>query len=464
MPSRARPARLALALALLFVALGLSSLNRASAASRYTILSAKRIAPGLYYQAIKDSQGPRRIFVLRVNAPRDVTIDTALAQNELGHVEKTTSMASRHGAIAAVNGDFGSWSGRPSYGYAEDGDLKILPVLGGPRDFAVKKDETQSFAGATTFSIRMVEVDSSERWGIKKWNYSTPASGEMAGYNEAAGTFAAPPNNACYAKLTPTSALAWSGTGLGMEFSVGQAGCQSTPPSIGQGVVLAAKPNTSQGDELKTLTDGETIRLLWSFKWPGVMDVMGGVPSLLQGGSVVATNCSADLCNRHPRTGVGIRSDGRVLLVVVDGRQKGWSIGYTLVEFAQLFKWLGAVDAINLDGGGSSTMVVEGAIKNRPSDGTERSIVNSILVLPGPDSGEPTPTSGFQPAVAAQSSPSTLEATESPAEEQASILAAARDPGSTGGMVDALVRGALGPAPSRLPPEFAEVLRQYRGH
>ncbi|MDP8957521.1 MAG: phosphodiester glycosidase family protein [Actinomycetota bacterium] len=457
-------ARALLTAALLLASLLLFPIRDSVAASRYTVVSSAQIAPGLTYRAIKDSQGPRRIFVLTVTPSEAVTMDVALAKNQLGHVERTSSMASRHGAVAAVNGDFGAFSGRPSYGYAEDGDLKIRPVLGGPRNFAIRKDETQSFVGGTTFSTRFVEVDSNERWTIQKWNYSTPRSGEIAAYTKAGGAFAKPPRSQCYARLRPMSALAWVGSGLGREYSVARRVCQTTPllPGDTEGVViLAAKPGTSPGNQLKTLTSGEKVRLLWSFKWSGVMDVMGGVPMLMQGGSIVATNCSVDLCKRHPRTGVGRRPDGKLLLVVVDGRRTGWSIGYTLLEFAQLFKWLGAQDAMNLDGGGSSTMVVKGAIKNRPSDGSERAIVNSLLVLPRADGAEPKPTNRFQAATVTAQSDSSSPGPISTAERR-SLLAAAVDPGSSGGMVDAVMRGALGPRPATLPPDLADVLERYR--
>jgi hypothetical protein len=461
---RSRFARALPAVAVLLATLALFPVKESVAASRYTVLKSNSVMEGLSYREIKDSQGPRRIFVLTVDPSKVVTVDVALALDHLGHVERTSSMAARHGAVAGINGDFGAFSGRPSYGYAEDGDLKILPVLGGPRNVAVKKDETQSFVGTAAFSVTHVEVDSSERWAVKKWNYSKPASGEIAGYTKAGGDFAKPPSSHCYARLRPTSKLAWVGTGgLGREYSVARAVCQTSPLLLGDTegvVVLAAKPGTSQGNQLKTLSADEKVRLLWSYRWPGVMDLMGGVPSLMQGGSVVAKACSADLCNRHPRTGVGRRSDGKLLFVVVDGRRTGWSIGYTLVEFAQLFKWLGAVDAVNLDGGGSSTMVVNGAIKNRPSDGSERAIVNSLLVLPGADAAEPTPTTGFQPAATSVSESSTVESMSTG--EREALLAAALDPGSSGGMVDALMRGAVGPRPQTLPPDLAEVLRRYR--
>ncbi|WP_275422308.1 phosphodiester glycosidase family protein [Sphaerisporangium krabiense] len=87
--------------------------------------------------------------------------------------------------------------------------------------------------------------------------------------------------------------------------------------------------------------------------------------------------------NRQPRTMAGIDRQGRLLLVTVDGRLSGGSEGFTLVEAARFMKSLGAVDALNLDGGGSSAMAVNGALVNRPSDATgERPVGDTIQVLP----------------------------------------------------------------------------------
>ena len=89
---------------------------------------------------------------------------------------------------------------------------------------------------------------------------------------------------------------------------------------------------------------------------------------------------------RHPRTAIGIKPDGTVVLMVVDGRQPSHSNGASLADLAELFASLGCCKAINLDGGGSSTMVVAGAdgaleVKNNPSDGSPRSVVNGIMVV-----------------------------------------------------------------------------------
>ena len=135
------------------------------------------------------------------------------------------------------------------------------------------------------------------------------------------------------------------------------------------------------------------MRLSWSIGWPGVMDAVGGNPVLVRDGELHAQECSGYVCRRHPRTGVGITARGRVLLVTVDGRQAD-SYGMTITSFARLFKQLGAVHALNLDGGGSSTMVVEGSVINSPSDMSgEREVASALLVLRGPDPDEADPVS-----------------------------------------------------------------------
>ncbi|NIP83786.1 MAG: sporulation protein, partial [Gemmatimonadetes bacterium] len=83
---------------------------------------------------------------------------------------------------------------------------------------------------------------------------------------------------------------------------------------------------------------------------------------------------------RHPRTAVGWDA-GRVLWVVVDGRQPPHSVGMSLPELEALLLRLGASDAINLDGGGSTTLAVGGRVANRPSDAEgERPVANALVL------------------------------------------------------------------------------------
>ena len=84
---------------------------------------------------------------------------------------------------------------------------------------------------------------------------------------------------------------------------------------------------------------------------------------------------------RAPRTAVGVTKDGRYLLAVVDGRQSH-SVGLTLTDWARLLVKFGAQDAINLDGGGSTDLVVNGEVQNSPSDGQERAVGDALVLVP----------------------------------------------------------------------------------
>jgi hypothetical protein len=110
-------------------------------------------------------------------------------------------------------------------------------------------------------------------------------------------------------------------------------------------------------------------------------EIVSGHPTLLDDGKVVG-NPGDGLCtNRHPRTVAGISKDHRTLvLAVVDGRAKGRA-GMTCPELASLLKGLGAYDAVNLDGGGSSTMWLGSkGVVNYPSDGSQRVVANHLAV------------------------------------------------------------------------------------
>jgi len=108
-------------------------------------------------------------------------------------------------------------------------------------------------------------------------------------------------------------------------------------------------------------------------------DSVGSAGPLLVNNGQVQVNSEAEgiapdiAYGRAPRTGVGIKADGTVLIVVADGRSSN-SVGMSLTELARYFVKLGAQKAMNFDGGGSSEMVVGSDIMNAPSDGDERPI------------------------------------------------------------------------------------------
>lgn len=126
-------------------------------------------------------------------------------------------------------------------------------------------------------------------------------------------------------------------------------------------------------------------------KWQRAYSILGGGPQLIKEGKVAITNQEEQIAptfrsDRHPRTAIARLESGKLLLLTVDGRQPGVSTGMSLDILAELLLEFGAVEAINLDGGGSTTMVVRGKVVNRPSDQTgERPVSDAILVFSKPN-------------------------------------------------------------------------------
>lgn len=127
-----------------------------------------------------------------------------------------------------------------------------------------------------------------------------------------------------------------------------------------------------------------TLRLILQPDWATVADAIGGGPVIVRDGApVYAANeafTTSQLVPRGPRTAVGQRADGSILLVTTDGRQPGYSVGMTNFELAQTLVRLGAVRGMALDGGGSSTLAFEGTVLNSPSDGAERAVSNALML------------------------------------------------------------------------------------
>jgi len=155
------------------------------------------------------------------------------------------------------------------------------------------------------------------------------------------------------------------------------------------GAVLLARG--SQVAKLQAeATPGTPIltRLILSPDWlaTGVTDALGGGPVIVKNRKPVWTAgedfLPSQLAPRNPRTAVGQRADGKIILLAVDGRRRGFSVGMTNWELAQAMVRLGAVTASALDAGGSTTMAFDGKLLNRPSDpGGERSVAESLAIL-----------------------------------------------------------------------------------
>ncbi len=361
----------------------------ASVKPRY-VSKTTRVARGLTLTRMKDRQAPNRIRILRVDVSTKLTLDLGLGTDIIPGRERTGSIARRRGAIAAINGSFGSL-GRPSGVYAEDGDIKTTAVADSAA-FALARNERTAYVGWPKARVTATNPMTGSMWQVGDWNEEYPAPEGLAGYTKAGGRRISPPPDACAVGLVPTSPLVWdpSRLGVGRDYVIDEARCSPEPLPVEKGIVIAARQDSASAAELALAVPGDTMHLSWSTGWPGVLDVVNGNPVLIKDGIVVAEPCDGYECARQPRTGIGVTATGEVLLVTVDGRQDS-SIGLAIVPFAKLMKRLGAVTALNLDGGGSTTMVVRGELVNRPSEGVQRKITSAVLVLPGRDLNEPRP-------------------------------------------------------------------------
>lgn len=121
-------------------------------------------------------------------------------------------------------------------------------------------------------------------------------------------------------------------------------------------------------------------------EWMDDLHIIGIGPCLVKDGKIYNTAVEEEFprdirVGRNPRAGFGITREGNYIFAVVDGRQPKHSIGASLNEFAQMLVDMGAMDAMNFDGGSSAELVVEGKIINSPSAGKERNIGNALLLM-----------------------------------------------------------------------------------
>ncbi len=121
-------------------------------------------------------------------------------------------------------------------------------------------------------------------------------------------------------------------------------------------------------------------------KWK-VQTAVGGGPVLLQDGEIKITNdeelkfTGKAILDKHPRTAMGYTRDGRLILLVIEGRFPGKAEGATLTQEAQMLKELGCTEALNLDGGGSSSLLVNGKPTITPSDKEGQRPVPAVFIV-----------------------------------------------------------------------------------
>ena len=337
--------------------------------------------------------GPWSAHLLEVD-PRTFRVEVEHATDAAIGVETTRALAERRGAVAAVNGGYyvtkGLLKGDSTGLLRIDGRLLSEPDRGRAAvGFVEREGAVQPIFGRLT-------LDAEAR---------LPGGPPLPldGLNRARGAAEAVVYTPDLHRTTLTDQTGLEAVVAGGRIVQRLTGSGGVPiPANGWVLSLGAERALRDGERLRV---GEPIELavrLCPFgparddcdavdaRWAEADDAVAAGPLLLSGGMEIE-NAESDVFSRvfararHPRTAFGVRADGPHLHLTVDGRQGEHSVGMSLAELTALLRELGAVDAINLDGGGSTTMVVEGRTVNRPSDPAgERENADALLVFPRP--------------------------------------------------------------------------------
>jgi uncharacterized protein YigE (DUF2233 family) len=364
-----------------------------SGSERSWLGPAESVAPGVDFyrsadQTLVEDAGPIAVSLLKLD-PAKVRITTALSNEEVLDTEAVVDIATRRGAIAAVNGGFFNINGEPlgllkiagelvSDSAAFKGALVLRDAPSGHQlltfDQVAAKMTLTFAAEGRTWSVPIDGVDTTRERG--RLMLYTPA------YHTDSDT--APKGTEWVLDGHPLRVMA-------MRPGVGRSGIprHGAVLSFGGTTLSPALAALTNDVEVTMTTTWRSIRGLPSDTFDTADDIVGGVGLLRRDGVVVDNWKVEGLATdsftgaRHPRTMIGLDRQGQVWLAAVDGRVPNYSLGMTFSDLERLSDRLQLTDALNLDGGGSTTMVVKGQVVNRPSDpGGARPVGDALIVLP----------------------------------------------------------------------------------
>lgn len=343
--------------------------------------------------------GPAVIHVLTMPRPGGLwALKPVLSNDAILGTETLTSIQRRASAVATVagvNGDRFNVDGRSS------GILMRSGVL----DSGPHADRSSAgIDGSGLLRVERVRLlptwqSTGQRQTLASLNGSRSSTGTSL-YTPAWGAATPAVAGSVEVVVRPFAPTVPNAEIAGPVVEVRDGGGTPIPPD---GAVLVARGTAAVNRVRAEVPAGATlrVRLVLEPSWDGVVDAIGGGPVLVRGGKAIFNAQEAfipsQLALSEPRTAVGQLADGRIVLVVVDGRRPGYSTGMTNFELALALVKLGAVTGAALDGGGSATMAFEGQLLNRPSGTSERAVSNALVVgyagitAPAPAAGTLSP-------------------------------------------------------------------------
>lgn len=353
----------------------------------------KRIAPNVVLFQEIWQQPPLTVQGLRITPSRFVRFQAALGEdvvmsNSPSRGRELTSRAAwRHRALAAINADFFPYTGDPLGLCIVSGELVSEPFPNRP---AVGWTPTGQIVMGAPVLDADITLPNGAKLPLLGLNRPAKAADDVVLNTAFFGATAQAETQGVAVVLDALTRPLRVGTqASAIVREVRNA--NSAPIPFSGGVLFATGTHAAA---LSALQPGDRVQIRIDLKgdgaerWREVQEAVAGGPWLVRNGQPLSAqemeqagfNRANFIERRHPRTAVGRTAKGEVLWLTVDGRQPH-SQGATLPELAELMKRYGAIEAINLDGGGSTTLVVRYLIVNSPSDGTERPVSNAWLVF-----------------------------------------------------------------------------------
>jgi uncharacterized protein YigE (DUF2233 family) len=373
--------------------------------STWLVATYDTLAPGVYYKQWITSNPSQSIHILVVD-PHTATIKIGVADNKCASARKTSEIAKGHNAVAAINGGFFDFGCKNKI---QDAITKILDCLGYSKYKAFPVYTLQannnyySLSHNFTGAIAWNNDDQQPVFSAIKTGITLTINGKEYLVHELNKPHPKKPTlySATYDKKSP--ALSESMTEIVIQDNqikriYSSSRGRKKIPNNGWVYVL---PKTYK-DTIVALKEGDPVSIqithtqktdlpvhIANNQWHMMDNILSSTPLLLYNGTIpiqLARYSSEFYTKRHPRTAFGVLNNNKWVFVVIDGRQKQ-SAGFTILELAQFMQKLGCTNALNFDGGSSSTMVINNTVVNCPSGREhclirkERPISNAIIIL-----------------------------------------------------------------------------------
>lgn len=370
----------------------------------YTVVKHEVIGPGITHTHLK-SDDPLNINIIEVDLTNPYShIETVCSHNKMpdSQRETTSSMSSRnssdrHHVSAAINGDFFSYTPGNSLGMQVH-NSEFIKSYGGSQGISFDVNDKPVvgkpvYVGSITANGNTSKIDAINLfWDDLKW-FPGLMDNRLVMLNKYyGGTYN---NNEGETKVIAEALDKWKVNDGPVKCKVIEITTEDVTPTGEQFVLFAlgtgadfVNENLTAGNEFfvtNTITDAYQ-----DITQPQkLVQHIGGYTRFVVNGKdyvdmgINEMNANIDKATRQPRTAIGYSRDStKLFLVTVDGRQNDFSIGVTMYQMAAFMIEIGAYTAINMDSGGSTTMVINNDVANSPSDASgERPVINALMVV-----------------------------------------------------------------------------------